>query len=273
MSHRIRRLLAPFRPSVGTLLASGIALLALAPVACAHDGALRILAYGDSNTWGWQASDAPIPTSRLPQGMRWTGVLQSQLGEGAEILENGLNLRTTDLDDPLGGGGQLLPGDYNGARTLPGVLAANAPLDLVIIALGQNDLQDRYGRAPEEVADAIDDLVEIVRRSSGGIGTTYAAPNVLVLAPIPLGDALHPELAPAWTGAQAKSQGLAATIASHGAGNGYAVLDVSGATGEVAGIDGLHLTPDQHAAIAGELAQYIAATSSLARPSSPSPME
>ena len=35
----------------------------------------RILAYGESNTWGWTASADGIPTRRLPALERWTGRL------------------------------------------------------------------------------------------------------------------------------------------------------------------------------------------------------
>lgn len=55
----------------------------------------RILCFGDSNTWGF----TPITGERYPEGVRWT----SLLGEytGAQIIEEGLNGRTSIFDDPL----------------------------------------------------------------------------------------------------------------------------------------------------------------------------
>ena len=51
----------------------------------------RILCYGDSNTWGY------IPGTdhqRFSKEERWTGVLQTMLGDTYEIIEEGLNSRT-----------------------------------------------------------------------------------------------------------------------------------------------------------------------------------
>ena len=56
----------------------------------------RILCFGDSNTWGY----VPATGKRYPVGVRWTSLLQEKLGDGYEIIEEGLNSRTTDIDDP-----------------------------------------------------------------------------------------------------------------------------------------------------------------------------
>ena len=57
----------------------------------------RILCYGDSNTWG-KAPDLQN-LHRYTAQERWTGLLQAKLGDQYEVLEEGLNSRTTDLDD------------------------------------------------------------------------------------------------------------------------------------------------------------------------------
>ena len=48
---------------------------------------IRILCYGDSNTWGtigkWVESDAPS----LRYENRWTQILQQQLGDGYTVIE------------------------------------------------------------------------------------------------------------------------------------------------------------------------------------------
>jgi hypothetical protein len=51
------------------------------------------------------------------------------------VVADGLNGRTTAFDDYTG------DCDRNGARTLPTALHAHAPLDLVIIMLGSNDMK------------------------------------------------------------------------------------------------------------------------------------
>ena len=44
-----------------------------------------ILCYGDSNTYGYNPSNG----FRYPENVRWTGRLQSALGEGYKIIEEG----------------------------------------------------------------------------------------------------------------------------------------------------------------------------------------
>src|SRR4051812_47190196 len=67
-----------------------------APEVITDPGAVRILCFGDSNTHGTPADDPDY--ARLPADRRWTGILQSTLGEGFEVVEEGLNGRTTDRD-------------------------------------------------------------------------------------------------------------------------------------------------------------------------------
>jgi len=41
---------------------------------------LRVLTYGDSNTWGFVTDAATGNPSRLPDAERWPGILQAALG-------------------------------------------------------------------------------------------------------------------------------------------------------------------------------------------------
>ena len=62
----------------------------------------RILAYGDSNTWGFDPvtwGSVPRTLERYPEDIRWTGLLQKALGKDAPVLEEGLCGRTTAFDD------------------------------------------------------------------------------------------------------------------------------------------------------------------------------
>ncbi|RUW44781.1 arylesterase, partial [Mesorhizobium sp. M1A.F.Ca.ET.072.01.1.1] len=71
-----------------------------------------ILCYGDSLTWGYDAANL----GRHALGDRWPSVLKTALGDGIEVIAEGLNGRTTAFDDHLAGA------DRNGARTLPTIL-------------------------------------------------------------------------------------------------------------------------------------------------------
>lgn len=93
-------------------------------------GKKRILCFGDSNTWGY----TPGTGDRYSADVRWPGVLQNILGDDYCVIEDGLNGRTSVFPDPF----------YcyrNGIEALGPALLANYPLDLVILALGTNDLQ------------------------------------------------------------------------------------------------------------------------------------
>lgn len=136
---------------------------------------IRILCYGDSNTWGFNPAE---PFTRLPHDVRWTGVLRTLLGEGFEVIEEGLNGRTTVWDDPFGE-------HKNGRVYLPPCLESHSELDLVIIMLGTNDLKDYFGLTAADVAGGLKALIGVVRAS--GSGRQGRSPEILIVAPPPIG--------------------------------------------------------------------------------------
>ena len=89
----------------------------------------NILCFGDSNTWGY----IPGSGERYEPEVRWPGVMAAALGAGYHISEDGLNGRTTGFDFPWAD-------CRNGQSGLPYALLSQRPLDLLIIALGINDL-------------------------------------------------------------------------------------------------------------------------------------
>ena len=95
-----------------------------------------IVCYGDSNTWGYMPKrERPQETTlnRFPWGVRWTSLLQEQLGAAYRVVEEGLNGRTTMFDDPL---------DIcrNGLESIDCCMLSKHPVDLVILMLGTNDV-------------------------------------------------------------------------------------------------------------------------------------
>jgi lysophospholipase L1-like esterase len=113
----------------------------------------RILCYGDSNTWGY----APVSTIRFNENTRWTGVLQHTLGNKYQIIEEGLNGRTTvhnDKNRPC----------RSGADLLPVLMESHAPLDIVVIMLGTNDLKTKYNSTSLQVSNNIKSLCQMAWR-------------------------------------------------------------------------------------------------------------
>jgi lysophospholipase L1-like esterase len=133
-----------------------------------------ICCYGDSNTWGFEASTE----QRLQRWRRWPGVLQRELGDDVHVIEEGLSGRTTVFDDPY------VPG-RNGMAHLPVVLRTHAPLDLVVIWLGTNDLLLPGGLTANDAARGAITLAELVR--AGDAGPDGEPPEVLVLVSPPFG--------------------------------------------------------------------------------------
>lgn len=91
---------------------------------------MKMLFFGDSNTWGYDAKDA----SR--QKNRFTQLIKERFNEH-EIIEEGLCGRTICLDDPY-------DDDRNGAKMISMVLKTHAPIDVVFIMLGTNDAKRQF---------------------------------------------------------------------------------------------------------------------------------
>jgi lysophospholipase L1-like esterase len=205
----------------------------------------RILVFGDSNSWGWTPRPDMEPTTRYDAATRWPGVLSANLGDRFEIIEEALSGRTTDLDDPdIDLPANALRGaTMNGARVLPALLASHLPLDLVIVMLGTNDLKKRFQRESKDVASALAGLAQLVKECEGGIRTVYPSPQVLLIAPPPLGTTFYnPE---EWAAAHEKSLAVGAALERAATGLKLPVFD-AGQVITVDGIDGVHLTAQAH---------------------------
>jgi lysophospholipase L1-like esterase len=135
-----------------------------------------ILCYGDSNTWGYIPSTGAV--KRYSREIRWTGRLQHLLGSDYYVVEEGLNGRTTNLDYPI-------PPDRNGKTYLSPCLYTHAPIDVVILFLGGNDLKFCFNRSAEEICGGLSQLIDIIKSSVYG-KNMVCSPEVLVVSqPIP----------------------------------------------------------------------------------------
>jgi lysophospholipase L1-like esterase len=191
-----------------------------------------ILCYGDSNTWGY----SPENGERLAPGERWPGVLGGRLGASARVVEEGLNGRTSVFDVP---GEPIL----NGRPFLPVCLASQAPIDVVVIYLGTNDVWLPSVSAID-AAVGVGELAGIVAESESGPGS--AAPGVLVVVPPPFAETADDE--PGAPEALAASVQFSEAFAAMAAGRGLDLLDLRGVA-ESSPLDGVHFDAANHRAI------------------------
>lgn len=163
--------------------------------------------------------------------------MQRELGDDVHVIEEGLNGRTTVFEDPFEPG-------RNGLTHLPVVLKTHAPLDLVVIWLGTNDLFVPGGITAQHAARGALTLAEIVRASDAG--PDDEPPEVLVLVSPPFGplgvwehDSPHGEL---------ESRGFADAFGRLTDEAEIPMLDLA-PFAESSPIDGIHFEAADHEAI------------------------
>jgi len=209
------------------------------------EGALRtVLCYGDSLTWGYD----PEGPSRHRLEDRWPSVLQAALGTGAHVVAEGLNGRTTAFDDHLSGA------DRNGARLLPTLLESHAPLDLVIIMLGSNDMKPWVHGHPLPARQGMARLVDIVRGHPYPLDAP--APDLLIVSPPPLTATANVEFAEMFGHRLEASRELAAQYSSLAEEVGCGFFD-AGSVAISSELDGVHLDAGNTRAIGEGLAAIV----------------
>ena len=208
----------------------------------------NILCFGDSNTWGYD----PVTGSRYAYDVRWTGRLQQMLPD-CRILECGHKGRTTVFRD------ELEPGRV-GYDILPVELNMHEPLDLLVIMLGTNDCKRRLGAGPEEIAMGLEMLIRLTQ--SPLLWGGKSAPKILAVAPVPM-DAAHipgSYMEPMFdANSAARSAQLAEPYRAVCARYGAAFWDAAEAVPRITSVDGIHLSPADHAAFAAAIAGQIRA--------------
>ena len=130
----------------------------------------QILAFGDSNTWGFN----PVLKNRYPEHVRWTGILKRRLSaEGFLLKEEGLCGRTTVFEDPRRSG-------LIGAEDVAGVLHRNPQAGAVIVMLGTNDCKKAFHASAEETGAGLERVLDAFE-------SRIRRERILVISPVILG--------------------------------------------------------------------------------------
>ena len=211
----------------------------------------HIVCFGDSNTHGYCADpgDCADGGIRFNESERWTKLLQEKLGDEYLVIEEGLSGRTTCFDDPIHEG-------LNALHYIYPCLKSHEAVDLLIIMLGTNDTKDRFYASPACIALGMTRLVKKAMATECWGGKQ---PNILVIAPPPIGEGMLQSDVAATMGSLCveKSQALAHYYKEQCALIGCHFLDAGEAGCEFNRIDYMHLTRKGHARLADTLAQLV----------------
>ena len=193
----------------------------------------RILCFGDSNTWG----AVPGDSTRHPEDVRWTGILQRELGDGYQIIEEGYNGRTTVHDDPV-------EGRLAGVTYFAPCCDSQSPLDLIILMLGTNDLKARFGVNPETIAFGFGRYLDVLKT----VPMDGKRPEVLLVSPILINPAYKDNTLfydMFGEGAHERSLEFARAYKAFAGAGGLHYMDAA-QYGEASVKDGVHMEPESH---------------------------
>ena len=183
---------------------------------------LKIVCYGDSNTYGYDAAD--VFGGPLPAEERWPTILGALLS--CETINCGMNGRTvphyprqTDADLRL--------------------IARNSGCDLLIVMLGTNDLL--LGFDADNTAECMQSFLKVVKQ---------ALPNIDVLLVAPPPSSLIPE------GCEADFSYLAELYSDAARELGIHFID-AGLWSVSMACDGVHFSPEGHRRFAESIAECV----------------
>ena len=206
---------------------------------------IRVLCYGDSNTWGYiSGSDH----QRYNENVRWTKLLQKFLGSEYEVIEEGLNSRTLFSEDTRPG-----KEGRSGFLYLKPCLETHDKFDIFVLMLGTNELKTTYNNTPKDVLIMLQKFVDYIQNFKSQID---GSSPVLIVSGIPkiVTNELNLQPDDKYFGAPAKSEELSELYLDYCTKNNIPFIDNSNL--EV-GVDGLHITKEGHKKLAEKIYKKI----------------
>jgi len=130
----------------------------------------KIFCFGDSNTWGCNAIDG----TRFNEFTRWPKVLETCLGERFFIIEEGLNGRTLLNLNPE-------HREAGGISWIEKAALPHIPIDIVIFALGMNDVFDPSEVSLTALAEGMKTLISKIREMHKS--SPHLTPEIILIGP------------------------------------------------------------------------------------------
>lgn len=129
---------------------------------------IKIVCYGDSNTFGYNPKDG----SRYDENVRWTSVLQKNLGTDYEVIDEGMCDRTGFADNPNGF-------IFSGPKHFPHFINKSDNIDYLILWIGTNDLMFKYDITLPLIENGLNNLIIMAQTK---------AKNIIIIPPVILSE-------------------------------------------------------------------------------------
>lgn len=184
----------------------------------------------------------PENGKRYPKNVRWSGILGEIAGENYQIIEAGCNNRTAFSTNPCGK-------FMSGSLILTELL--DPDFDIIILAVGINDLQFIYNVGRQDFEKGLECLVDIVKE-----GVPQA--SIILLSPPVIGESIlkSPFASLFDKSSIEKSYFLKEIYEKVARKNNCKFLDLNEFV-TPSDIDGLHFTPESHKKIAEKVYSLI----------------
>lgn len=205
----------------------------------------NILCFGDSNTWGY----TPGTAVRYAPDVRWTGVMQSELGADYRVLEDGLNARTSVYEDPWS------PWRL-GKDALPVALVAQKPIDLLVLMIGTNDLKFVDAYAAAKGAETLITITQMVQARKESSPVFPNGLKVLLVSPILLDPCVANDPFGTLRNGAEESTRFAYYYRHVAESKGVYFFDAA-SVASPSKIDGVHMEPASHQALGRALAAEV----------------
>ena len=113
----------------------------------------KILCFGDSNTWGQVA----YVENQIAEPLRWTSILDNKLGDDYEVTSDGVCAR-------IAGSYEDVKPRLNGKKDFEKIIKNHKCYEIIIIALGTNDLKKRYNRSSKMIVSDLSWYEDVVSK-------------------------------------------------------------------------------------------------------------
>ena len=207
--------------------------------------AKKILFYGDSLVWG----KIPGKNERFDSDQRFTGIVQSILGDNYEVIEAGLRARTAY-------GENKFFENRDGFKHFGPVVGGQLPIDFLVIFLGTNDANTGFDYSSDDIAQNLLKYPTLLKELVDFFQVKY--PEIIYICP-PIVKDEYLDLGgfkEIFEGAEEKMKNLPIALKKACEEDNYKYFD-SNKYVQVSNLDGIHLDINANKVLGEEIVNFI----------------